>query len=782
MKKIYYDTETCGLAGVPVIIQYAVEDGPIHIFEFWKRTIDESIELIDMLMDNCVIGFNMAFDHFMLHKWYNMMLIGKEKYGGDTIPYDIDFTDWAEVERDAMQGPCLKPRGCFDLMLHARQTKYQVTMDRSDIRLRRVPTALAFRLAEWLEQKIHFDPILFARRKKTGPKWAVMDIERQDKSIDPHFKDVVLKFKPSVALKALAVDALGEKDDDIIRFYDIEVPKVFRPVENKYAPYALSVKGPGAWPEVIEHHIQHWSYHEMARKYAEKDVDYTRRLYKHFGCPAVSDTNSLLACAVASCRIKGYRLDLVGIRKLREEEQSKLGAYPTSPRRVKRLILEAMAPTEKVIIETQGTKKVILEKIASWKNLECPFGPCPECDHKGTICHPAAEIAQGVIDARKAEKKIQLYDKLLLAGRFHASFKVIGTLSDRMAGTDDLNPQGIDRPKFVRLCFPLADLDKQLTGGDFDGFEVTIADAAYNDPALRQALTTKAICPGCKGSGEDKGKQCTDCGGEGKSFQKIHGLFAMSLFPGKSYEDVVKSKGDKKLDMYDYGKRGVFALVYGGNENTLVTKLGISIEVAQVAAANFMKRFPGIYEARKKVFDAFCSMRQEGGIGTRVSWNTPSEYIESLFGFRRWFTLENKVCEYLFGLANKPPEEFKNVKIKVVRRDREQTASGALQSSLYAAAFGIQAANMRAAANHVIQSSGAQITKKTQARIWGLQPHGSHEWIVQPMNIHDEILCPTKPGYEPAVKQIVDDTVAEFQQTVPLLSIGWQNMNTWADK
>lgn len=781
MIKTYLDTETCGLAGVPVIMQYAYDDGPIVIHEFWKATIQENLDLLDKIATTCVVGFNLAFDWFMLHKWYNMMLLGKERFGPDSIPWEEEYSDWAQIEYDALAGPCFKPKSCLDLMLHARTTKYQVTMERSDIRIRRVPTALAFRLAAVLEDKIHFDPILFARRKKTGPRWAVYDIERQDGSISPDFKDVVLKFKPSIALKALAVEALGEKEDQIIKFYDIDVPKQFLPQECKYAPYALAVKQ-GGWPEVIEHHIQHWAYHEKAREYASKDVHYTRRLDEHFGFPTPGDTNSILACAVASCRIRGYRLDLAALRKLRTEEEAKLGKYPTAASRVKKLLLEKMGPTEAVIVQTQGTGKTILQKVASWKNVECPFGPCSECDNTGKYTHPAAEIAAGVLDARKASKKIELYDKLLHAGRFHASFKVIGTLSDRMSGADDLNAQGIDHSKETRKCFPLGCDELPLRGGDFDGFEVTIADAAYGCDKLRAALTTKAICPGCKGSGKSKGMTCTDCNGEGKTFQKIHGLFAMSIFPGTTYEDVVKSKGSKELDMYDYGKRGVFALIYGGNEKTLETKLGISIEIAKKAADDFMRRFPGIYKARQKVFDAFCSMRQEGGIGSKVTWRTPAEFVESLFGFRRWFTLENKVCEYLFSLANKPPDELKNVKIKVVRRDREQTASGALQSSLYAAAFGIQAANMRAAANHVIQSSGAQITKKTQARIWDLQPAGSHEWIVQPMNVHDEILCPTKDGYQDQVKNIVDSTVEEFRQTVPLLSIGWQDMGTWADK
>ena len=40
----------------------------------------------------------------------------------------------------------------------------------------------------------------------------------------------------------------------------------------------------GAWPEIINWHIEHWAYNDLARKYATDDVVYTRDLYKHFKC------------------------------------------------------------------------------------------------------------------------------------------------------------------------------------------------------------------------------------------------------------------------------------------------------------------------------------------------------------------------------------------------------------------------------------------------------------------------------------------------------------------
>jgi DNA polymerase I-like protein with 3'-5' exonuclease and polymerase domains len=177
-------------------------------------------------------------------------------------------------------------------------------------------------------------------------------------------------------------------------------------------------------------------------------------------------------------------------------------------------------------------------------------------------------------------------------------------------------------------------------------------------------------------------------------------------------------------------------------------------------------------------------MRQPGGLGTKVEWHEPSDYIESLFGFKRYFTLENNICRALFNLAEKPPKGWNDLKFKVVRRDRVQTVTGATRSALFACAFALQASNMRAAGNHVIQSTGAEGTKGVQAAIWEIQPVGIHVWIVQPFNVHDEVLTPTKPGYEEQVKTKVNGYIErKLKPTIPLIRMDWKvGLKSWADK
>jgi hypothetical protein len=795
---IFQDSESCGLYGMPVLFQYAEDDGPIILHDIWRTPIVETIKLIEYWLTQDMCFFNAAFDFFHIVKVYNTLRLFP-----DWNEYPEDHIDEiALLEKEARFGPCLKPKSCVDLMLVARKGKYQALMQREEVRVRRVPTALAWFLAAELEKKVVIDDIFFARKKdKNAPRWKVYDIDD-----DPDFKDIILNFAASGALKTLAKYALDIKDDEILRFTDVEVNKAFWPVELGYAPFALAIGKPGAWngawPEHIGAHIRHWAFSNLARQYAGDDIKYTRMLYDHLGRPKPGDDDSELACAVAAVRWRGFKIDEDKIKKLRADALRRASEIPTAPSTARRYIEPYLDETERLVVDG-STRKVLLEEISKWVRVckcahyKCSCGrqveaaiderrnffpvsgddhtghelilhinqECPECtpipipndeggrcwNKRGQVRHRAASRAEDVLRARSAGKEVELYDKLLIAGRFHASFIIIGARSSRMSGSDDLNPQGIKRSKEVRDCFIFADDGFELCGGDFDAFEVVLADATYNDPALREELL---------------------------SGKKIHALFGEQIFPDMDYDSIMADK-----EKYTASKSGVFAMIYGGNESTLKTKLGVDLETANKAYQRFISKYPKVGEARKRVFDMFCSMRQPGGIGSKVEWHQPCDYMESLFGFRRYFTLENKVCKELFDLAQNPPKEWRTIKVKVKRRDREQTAFGAAQSALYAAAFNLQAGNMRAAANHEIQASGAQVTKRVQRRVWDIQPVGVNDWIVMPFNCHDEVLAPTKPEFKNQVRERVYETVESYRDKVPLIKMEWkEGMKSWAEK
>ena len=766
----FVDTETCGLHGPTVLIQYAQDDGEIILHSVWHSPISETIELIEAFVEEGICGFNLAFDWFHLCQTYTTLISLP-----DPRRHPIDcIEEYALAEDKARWGPCLKPAHALDLMLHARKGPYQSTMDRNDIRIKKVPTALAWELARELDSRIPLNDVYFARRKDKSVRWQVQDRHDDFGDVEPEFKDVVLKFAPSSALKALAQDALGIETESIKLFADVEPPPKAMPVELGYAPFALAIGEPGnwrgAWPDVVHMHASHWTYNSLARAYASDDVKYTRMLYEYFKKPEPDDIDSILACMVGAVRWHGFRIDVEGLKNLRVKSEEKLHQFEfnfNSPAVCRKYLEEVMSETEKLTMRVGGkitTKAPILEEVSRWNKEDI----CPKCEGMGcNNCregllesgepHPAALRAQDILAARHAQKEIELYDKLIRAGRFHASFNVIGTRSSRMSGGDDLNAQGIKRTKEVRACFLLADPDYILCGGDFAGFEVVLADAVYGDPDLRIDLL---------------------------SGKKIHGLFGMFLFPGMAYDEILATSGlPDEADKYIRSKNGVFAMLYGGEAYTLQTRVGITEEAANVAYQAWINKYKVWGMRRKETFDKFCSMRQPGGIGTKVEWHEPADYVESIFGFKRYFTLENQICKTLFTLAEDPPKHWQQIKINVVRRDRVQSASGACRSALFAAAFAMQAANMRAAANHEIQSSGAEITKMLQNDIWELQPEGINRWRVIPLNVHDEIECPALKEVVPLIKEKVDALVERLKAKVPLIAIDWSDkLKSWADK
>jgi hypothetical protein len=313
----------------------------------------------------------LSFDWFHLCKVYTTFLL----LDRDAYPDEMVQTV-AEMEYVARDGPCLKPVTAFDIMLHARKGPYQSLMARSDIRIKKIPTVLAYALAKELEERVQLSDIYFAKRKnKFDPKWKVYDREDEDGNPEPDFKDIVLKFNASSALKALATDALKLPPDKTLLFADVNVDAAFLPEEEGYAPYAMAHwkngKWNGAWPDVVHQHIRHWAYDSLARKYAGLDVEYTRDLYKFFGSPEPGDDDSVLACMVGAVRWRGYSIDTEGMKELRREAILRQGKFPTAPEQVRRYVYQHMSPEEKLVLKN-STKKTLLEEIAAYEQIECP--------------------------------------------------------------------------------------------------------------------------------------------------------------------------------------------------------------------------------------------------------------------------------------------------------------------------------------------------------------------------------------------------------------------------
>lgn len=832
---MYLDSETCGLTGPIVLFQYAIDDGPIILYNPWLKDVSETKQLFEEVANHEICGFNLSFDWFHICQMWTTCCV-LEQWGLGKVCLEEIINDYAIAEKVGRDGDCLKPKAALDLMLHARKGPYQTLMNREDIRIRKVPTPLAFALADELNKRISLEAIYFARKKIKSEQWQVFDKE------DPEFKDIVMKFAPSTALKVLAKHALKIPDDEILLFSQIEVSKSFWPKELGYAPYALAntdynhlsvselrkikddIDWKQSWPQFINAHVAHWEVDTLAREYAAGDVDKTRRLHYHFldngeVCIA-GDDDSELACMVGAVRWHGFAVNIEGIKKIREDAIKKTEGIPTSPAAVRRWLADALEPTELVVSEMEekgSTGKVILEKMVELTSYCCNRSSCDQCQGRGEIVHPVAKRAKAVLNAREAIKERELYDKLLIADRLQPDFNVIGTLTSRMSGTGGLNAHGIKKAKKVRKQFTLAFPGYILCGGDFSAFEVVLAIAIWGSKKLEETITSYRACHICSGQGTTtkcgkcfgKGRitiedefddytlpcplckegeveveeKCYNCKGKGQVKTKIHALFGTFMYPGKTYEEILESDGSDDFDYYTRAKSGLFSQLYGGTAYTLATRLGIDLESAEKGFQHFLREYPDVANAIRETVQAFQSMKQVSKYG-KIEWHDPADFVEEpILGHRRYFTLENRICKELFNLAQKVPPEWAKIKIKVVRRDREQTVSGAVQSALYAAAFQIQAGNTRAALNHKIQSAGGKITKYVQRKVWDLQPSGPNQFVVLPMNVHDELMCPTLPEFVTKVSQVIKDSINYFKAKVPLLAMDWnENIKNWSAK
>lgn len=817
-KELYFvDTETFGFTGPPVLIQYAKDDGPIELFYTFHEPVDASLELIESFADYGIVGFNLTFDWFMLQKWYNICQVLKRRHGNITPLLHIDET--AKAEEAGRFEDCVKPRYACDLMLHARKGAYQHTMQRDPIRIRRVPQVIAYDLRNYLAENIQLPEICFAK-SKSKDRWKIKEVEI-DGEVQKDLVDIVLDFNPSSSLKNVVVEAGLRKKRLTYQDVTIEAPK-----EVPYAPWALAISEPPfyfydkgrTWPAWVDRHCAHWK-REICIQYAVEDVEDTRNLYYHLGSPEPNDYDSILACMAGSIRWRGYPIDVDKVDQLIKQESPLINSAPRTPIGAKRYLSDVMSEEERKILVSDFTGGVqtgstILETIEQYKlPCDCPtvtveeesselsFDDSPMMiqvqrkEHvkgcKGYREHPAASRATQILRARRATTKVSLLKKLKLAGRFHPAVSVIGSLSGRSSGRSvggegesvkSINALGIQRDKAVRSIFLFADDGYSFSSGDFEGQEVSIADAVWGDAKLRKQLTTCHSCGYTHTAKEFRNNfQCVKCN-QPDAMRKLHGLFAMHLFPGNSYDDIIKSKNTDH-DMYAAGKAGVFGgLMYGGDENTLNRRLGIPVEVAKAARKAFFSQFDGISRQQERLHKAFCSMKQERERGP-VTWEDPENKAATIFGFERDFTMENNICKILYNLANHPPKEWQRYTNKVQRYDREQKAINALQSAVFGAAFQIQAGVFRAALNHGIQGAGTEITKRLQVAIWELQPVGVGPWVVAPLGVHDEVDTPVKCGYEKQVEQIVYDFVEEVSNDIPLLKIDWNsNLKNWSEK
>lgn len=743
----FYDTETCGLFGVPIIIQHARDDGPVRVHNIWETPAGQTLELIEAMMAEGVCGYNLTFDHFHLQKIYNMLALVDE----DTIPIK-NIRLMYEAEADGRFGQCVKPYEVVDLMMNVRKSELQQAMGKKEWRIKKVHMNLVSKLVEYLNRNTRIESYLHIIPDAI---WHSAIIENsKGEWIDREWRDIVGRIRSSGGLKPVCAYVFNMPAKSFQ-----EVMPDNQPIELGYIPFAKQIvemdgwptkKPPvgmvgeykGTWPAHIRSHVAHWK-QALPLKYAMEDVIWTRKLYEHFDEPSET-VDSSLTCTVASCKWRGFDLDTQQLELLRDSIIDEIDSQIIDSRRARRYLMEAMDKFEVDRFMAQDkvegkTNKPALDQLEKWiepcdKCLENGWDGCPECGE-----HEVARRAKKIKNSRKMNAKLKVIRKLLLAERLYPGYNVIGTKSSRMSGSGGLNPQGFDKEKQFRSCFTLG---PNLAGGDFDGFELTICDAVYDDPNWHEMLTT------------------------GK---KVHAIFGAGLYD-MDYDDVMADK-----EKYGKSKSGLFALVYGGTAGAIEYKLEATAEQSKRAEKEFFKNFPLFLKRREEIYKHYRPLKDD------CTWEEPLDYIESFMGHRRYFNLEWKICRLLYRLAQDMPFECRDEPTCIRHeKGRVQTVSNALRSALYQSIRQIQKKASRAAINHEIQSPGADITKAVQKAMSDLQPKGIHDWQIQTMNVHDELIAVVhNPAIVDLVERTVYDKIEELKEKVPLLEMEWGHGPTW---
>ena len=710
MDRIFFDTETVGLTGPLVTIQYAFAPTNINIHNVWTSRVNDTLALIEGICEKNIVGFNLTFDWFQLSKWYNVL----RKTTNKTKPPQI-----GEVKNIERLGPsnedyALKPISACDLMLLARSNRFQYLAPHKNVLIRKVPVSVRKSFYDGAMDKYIQLP------KGVSLRW------RESKKVTKRTDavDIILEFKGlSTSLKNLTSIISGEQNTG--SFEQVVGLAPYKDVPS-WRPWG------GEWTSGLQWLLKR-AETDTFKLYAKRDVEYTYNLWKYLGEPVGGDDDSELACLIGTSHWYGFSIDNEAVERLLQEKAAEAISAPTAPAESIAALRSVLSKAEQIVLT--DTKKKTLEEFTRWDG------------------HPVQSVAMSIIRARKAQSRKALLEKLHASGAFYFSMKVEGTLSSRMSGESGMNAQGIPQEKQIRELFTLKWENEQLSGGDFDAFEVSIADAVYKDPQLKADLT---------------------------SGQKFHGITGATFY-GKSYDEILATRDyDISNSLYKRAKNAFFGYLYGAQLKKFADTLGLNESEASSSLERIRKRYPVIAAYRGLLSDKYLPLSQHG-IGTKVIWHEPCDYIESILGFRRFFTLENAVLRGMYRMTESPPEEWK-IDGTCRRSTREQTIENATRSAILSCIFGLQSHIFRAACNHEIQSPGAQITKSLQRAIWGIQRSGLRPFMVRPFNIHDEVnVCYTVSPE--LIHKARDSVINKYIDRIPLLKMSWKdNLDNWGNK
>lgn len=730
--RIYLDTESTGLMGPLNLIQLGTPDGNVLFIRPFLES--EKMERLRGLLDdpeNLFIGYNVKHDLWKLYQYFK-----------PAEPFAAHFLDLMHLIRTS------SPLSPF----LGKGTK-------SVARLSGIYEPVAEAVGKYVCERIQslVPPGLFIEFSRHQKKKNFVDLSFYCR-IDAKLKNVIRALFPSER------EFLQKIEDTGWKFVEEEKMHL------------------GCWDRGRrEEYLTAWSENEKILDtpghpfllYARKDIEYLILLDRFFSFPEPA-LNDSISEIVAWTRFHGFGLDLIGLRnyigtlekKVQDLNQEFSGFVDlTSPsQRLSYL-------NSRYGLGLRSTGKKYMARIKrTLKSSEAIGNLGVGIFADETSLNPLA--GKALEDIEKIEKynayvqRLNQAKKLAEAGRAHPDFREIGTASGRMAGSGGLNFQGIDRSKYgIRSFFRLS------CGGDFDSLELNLAAYLYSDPEMQEEL----------------------------KHMDMHLKTSLTLFnPSLSYSEALKIKEDKTHERFSevkekrqIGKLINFSKLYFCSvkrTEDILSEAGLSLLEARAKAkeiyTSFDSRFPALKTFGEKLEKLICTLSPDSWETAEEDVSRMNESVENCFGFKRFFSFEKLLCSLFVSdsgierVAREEAERLGIEKEKIVRSELKglQTIGNSVLSARLGAVLNIQRAVFRAAGNHIVQSSGADLTKRLMADVW-------NDHRVPVMNIHDEILIPE--GFEEKIEGVQETLkvfLKKYQTLIPTLSMSLEKMGLWSEK
>ena len=741
---LWADCETVGLCGGVKLIQFSIDDSPVQMIPLyigWERDaltrerLNQFFSILDS-PNTMLIGFNVGYDcYHLLRILHRMMGYEYNSRERPVMPFKCKVLD---LQIPAMLKSPLAP------FAFSRGNGRSVAL------LRRIP----------VEAQEYVAGLVTSKLKPLLPQSLDLNVSIHKVPKQPKLVTLGFNVKGRVSLKGLMRE-YGLPTLDLTECW----PLPNKEDEKPWLPY----------PDPKVHDPIEFQCDEVLRgpkdsafyRYSQLDILYLKVLYEKLGRPE-PDYNSSCASAMAYLRYYGFDVDRDALNQAEEHYGGRVEAIEKKISGVNlRSSTERLALLRPHFPFMASTSKKVLTALAN------------DDTEGGRLCRDIVEYGP----ARQRLLQVQKV-KECKTRKAHPDLRVMGTPTNRMAGTGGLNWQGIGaveeileeqtdedisedgleedlveqaaaaEEKKIKIGLRKAILTPCV--GDWRNFEIFIAAEVYGDKQLQEDLRNNIdIHSMASVTSNPEVKKL------GMSYQEFHQLY-------KSHDDwatVIR----KKMKMV------VFGTFYFASAMKIAESLSIPDHEGQEVLDRFYGRYEAIGRYRRDIENRFITADTDRW--SRHCIETMQDSVTDLTGFERHWNFEKGVAIALWELG-----QGKSIRTgltgSVIRTQAKgpQSYDMAITSACLGSAIAIQAAVSRQAGNMKIQATGSSLTKMLMAEAWDKQR-------VATLPIHDELVPTHHPYFNyDRYTALLDDYVNRVQSIVPMLKFDYAPTTRWSDK